>query len=161
LLLAYERDLTQHVRMRDVDELLHRMQIATSYLLHVQRPSGLIDLRNTNYDSGPDTGFAVQLIGTFLEQVRASDSTLFAHLLPALEDLCRRALHCLLTGGFHTPNHRWVVTGALMLGHKRCPEVEVAPVVEAYIAEGIDVDEDGTYLERSVPTHSRGTLVAS
>lgn len=51
----------------------------------------------------PDTGFTVQLIGAFLEQVRASGSNLFANLLPALEDLCRRALHGLLTGGLHTP----------------------------------------------------------
>lgn len=157
LLLAYERDLTQHVNIRDIDELLHRMQLATGYLLRVQRPSGLIDLRSTNYDSGPDTGFAVQLIGAFLEQVRASGSTLFASLLPALEDFCRKALHGLLTGGFHTPNHRWVVTGALMLGHKLFPEVEVASVVEAYIVEGIDIDEDGTYLERSIAVYDAVT----
>jgi hypothetical protein len=97
------------------------------------------------------------LIGAFLEQVRAYGSNLFANLLPVLEDFCRRALYGLLTGGFHTPNHRWVVTGALMLGHKLFPDIEVASVVEAYIAEGIDIDEDGTYLERSIAVYDAVT----
>src|SRR5690606_4685800 len=43
------------------DDLLHRMSIALDYMQRAQRPSGLIDLRSTNYDSSPDTGFVVEL----------------------------------------------------------------------------------------------------
>jgi len=52
--------------------LLERLESAVDYLLRVQRPSGLIDLRNTNYESGPDTAFALQLICAFIERARST-----------------------------------------------------------------------------------------
>lgn len=41
--------------------LLARAIPVAEYLLRAQHPSGLIDLLDCNYDSSPDTGFAVQL----------------------------------------------------------------------------------------------------
>ena len=48
-------------------DILKHMNAAANYLLTAQRETGLIDLRNVNYDSAPDTGFAVQLLCAFYE----------------------------------------------------------------------------------------------
>jgi hypothetical protein len=56
----------------------------------------------------------------------------------------------LLTGGFHTPNHRWVITSALVYAHALFPDLEVAATVEAYLAETFDIDADGAFIERSI-----------
>jgi hypothetical protein len=94
----------------DAAALLDRATLATDYLLRAQRSSGLIDLLSTNYDSGPDTGFAVQALCTVLELGRplAGESAAWAGLLARIEQFVRRAaVGMLRDGGFHTPNHRW------------------------------------------------------
>ena len=55
-----------HVLGLDPAELLARALLAAKCLLRVQRPSGLIDLRDCNYDSSPDTGLAVQMLCTLV-----------------------------------------------------------------------------------------------
>ena len=44
---------------------------------------------------------------------------------------------------------RWVACGALSIAHNVLPDLDVAPVLQAYLAEGIDVDPDGAYTEHS------------
>src|SRR5690242_6555804 len=44
------------------DLLAQRALLALGYLERVQRPSGLTDLRDCNYDSSPDAGFILQAI---------------------------------------------------------------------------------------------------
>ncbi|MGC4043657.1 MAG: hypothetical protein QM758_07605 [Armatimonas sp.] len=62
-----------------------------------------------------------------------------------------RMLTGMLTGGFHTPNHRWVICGALALCEQLFPERagEIDAAIRTYRAEGIDMDADGAYIERS------------
>jgi hypothetical protein len=135
--------------------LLHRMQIAADYLLRAQRSTGLIDLLSTNYDSSPDTGFAVQLLCALTELGR--DHDLLTPVLSTVETFVRRAVPGMLAGGFHTPNHRWVIVGALAQAAALFPDLDVRAVVEAYTAEGFDVDAEGTYLERSVGVYDAVT----
>ena len=136
-------------------ELLERMSAAADYLLRVQRDTGLIDLRNVNYDSAPDTGFAVQLLCAFYDL--AQDDEVFEALLPKLETFLRRAAPGLLAGGFHTPNHRWVIVAALAQTAALFPDIDVKDTVRAYLDEGFDVDEEGTYLERSIGVYDAVT----
>src|SRR5687768_649909 len=46
----------------DAATLAARALLALDYLERVQRPSGLTDLRDCNYDSSPDAGFILQAI---------------------------------------------------------------------------------------------------
>ena len=132
-------------------DLLTRATIAIEYLLRVQRPSGLIDLRDCNYDSSPDTGFAVQTLCALIELGRhlAQREAEFATFLDKVERFVRRAVPGMLTGGFHTPNHRWVIASALAQAGALFPDLPVKPTIEAYLAEGFDIDADGAYIERS------------
>ena len=136
-----------------VDESrLARATQAADFMLRAQRPSGNIDLLTVNYDSAPDTGFVVQQLCAVLElaRIRGVDSPAWRALLDRLEQFVRRAVAGMLTGGFHTPNHRWVIASALVQAHALFPDLDVAATVDAYLAEGIDVDAEGLFIERSI-----------
>ncbi|MCK6578764.1 MAG: hypothetical protein L6Q98_11720 [Anaerolineae bacterium] len=136
--------------------LLKRMNLAADYLLRVQRRSGLIDLRNTNYESGPDTAFALQLICAFIET--AGETPALAGVVDKLARFARRAVGGVLESGFHTPNHRWVIVGALALARAVLTDIpDPAPVIDAYLAEGLDIDDEGAYLERSIGVYDAVT----
>ena len=137
------------------DELLERMTIAADYLLSVQRETGLIDLRNVNYDSAPDTGFAIQLLAALYELSQGYDA--FSTVLERLERFIRRAAPGLMTGGFHTPNHRWVIVAALAQTTTLFPDIDTTECIRSYLNEGFDVDEEGTYLERSIGVYDAVT----
>lgn len=137
---------------KDDADLSARMDAAADYLLRCQRPSGNIDLPNVNIDSAPDTGFTVQQLCTIFELTRR-DSRERAGWLPVLEKLerfIRRAVEGMKIGGFHTPNHRWVICSALTQAKAIFPDLDVAAVVESYLAEGYDIDAEGAFIERSV-----------
>lgn len=129
-------------------DLIHRMLIALDYMHRAQRPSGLLDLRSTNYDSSPDTGFVVEQLCALTSI--ASGSALLVEPLKQIESFIRRAVPGMLVGGFHTPNHRWVIVSALSQAGTLFDGLEVDDVIKSYIAEGFDADEEGAYIERSV-----------
>jgi len=134
--------------------LAERFVAAAGFVLRSQRPSGRLDLKACNIDSGPDTGFAVQIACALLELDRGSRDADAERRLPAagvraLRQFIERAVPGLVAGGFHTPNHRWVVASALAQAGALFPRLAARSVVEAYLAEGIDIDTDGFYIERS------------
>ena len=132
-------------------KLLHRARLAGEYLLRVQSQNGLIDLLSCNYNSSPDSGFAVQRLGVGMilaEQLPSPDNELLA-VLQLARDFVLKSAKGLISGGFHTPNHRWMISSALALAGHFHPALDVAPTIQAYLAEGIDVDPDGAYTEHS------------
>ena len=132
--------------------LLRQATLAIDYLLRAQRPSGLIDLLSCNYDSSPDAGFAVQRLCPLIELGRpmAGHDPAWAAFLEKVETFVQRAVPGILNGGFHTPNHRWVIASALAYAHSLYPDLEVHSVIESYLAEGFDVDAEGAFIEHSV-----------
>ncbi len=60
-----------------------------------------------------------------------------------------RALPALVAGGLHTPNHRWELSAALTRAAALLGEQPAADRVEQWLAEGVDLDADGLYSERS------------
>jgi len=137
-------------------ELLAQADLAAAYLLQARRSSGLIDLISVNIDSSPDTGFAVQELASVLRLARERTVTApgWPGLLAKIETFVREAVPGLLTGGFHTPNHRWVMVSALVMARALFPDLDatgaVSQVVERYLAETIDIDAEGLFIERSV-----------
>jgi hypothetical protein len=123
---------------------------AIDYLESVQRVSGLTDLRDCNYDSSPDAGFILQAICPPLLQAR--ETTLSAEwrdLAERFEAFARRMTEGARVGGFHTPNHRWVISAGLALADQLFPDIPVRETIDAYLAEGIDLDAEGFYIEHS------------
>ncbi|MEZ0491932.1 hypothetical protein AB2L28_06740 [Kineococcus sp. TBRC 1896] len=115
-------------------------------LAAAQTPSGLFD--STNLASPPDTAFTVNDLCLTAEL--AGREPALADLAAGLRAVAGRTLPPLLTGGVHTPNHRWELSSALArLGALLGAPEAVRGRVEEWLAEGVDLQEDGMYSERS------------
>jgi hypothetical protein len=138
-------------------EILERVLLAAAYARRVRRPSGCFDLLITNFDSAPDTGFVVQRLAPVVRLARRQaqrGNEGAGQIAAALGELISTAAAGMAAGGFHTPNHRWVLTAALAQAWDLFPELEVMDVIEAYLGEGIDINADGEYIERSTGVYN-------
>ncbi|MBI1389033.1 MAG: hypothetical protein GC154_11350 [bacterium] len=135
---------------RDV-ETLNRIQLAAKHLQRVQSPDGFIDLLTTNFNSPPDTGFVIHHAASAARLARmAGDHDIES----ALEPFLRLAAEGLRKGGVHTPNHRWVVSSALAQLNELYPDEGNLKRIDEWLSEGIDVDEDGQFTEKSTTIYN-------
>ena len=143
----------------DMEQILSSTNLAADHMLKAQRPSGNVDLWSVNYDSAPDTAFTVQNLCHIFElrNVRNITSPHWDSLLEKLETFIRRGVAGMTHSGFHTPNHRWVMVSAMVQAKTLFPDLDVEAAVKAYLDEGIDVDEEGAFIERSVGVYDAVT----
>ncbi len=132
------------------DEAYHAADLLFTFLYNNLRPSGVIDLHLANYYSAPDTSFTnIGLCKTYNfikdRKTDARGEELKKRLYEALSKLADG----IFTGGFHTPNHRWVESAALSLAMNITGKKEYLTRINAFLNEGIDCNEDGEYAERS------------
>jgi len=131
-------------------EVLKRILLAAAFQKRCQRPSGFIDIPQTNFDSPPDTGFVLQLLGALSKILSLSPEVAgVGEIEQALRPYLISSARAVARGGFHTPNHRWVVSSGLSQVHELHPDPQFAAMIEAYLAEDIDLNDDGEYSERS------------
>ncbi len=139
--------------------LVDRIERAAAWGRRRRTPAGRFDLLVTNFDSSPDTGFTVQGLAPVVRAARqaagAGDNGA-ERIAESLGELIRTAAPGMVSGGFHTPNHRWVLVSALSMACELFPDLadEVMPTVEAYLAETIDVNADGEFIERSTSVYN-------
>jgi hypothetical protein len=146
LAYAYALEESRHY---GCDEILSRILAGAAFGRHIRRDSGCFDLLPTNFDSSPDTGFMVKALAPAVRAVRSMKGSGAEEVENALGDIIRAAVPGMVSGGFHTPNHRWVLVAALSQALTLYPDLEGMHVVEQYLAETIDVNEDGEFIERS------------
>ncbi|MBT5831104.1 MAG: hypothetical protein HOH77_13025 [Candidatus Latescibacteria bacterium] len=136
------------------EEILARILAGTQFGRQARRESGCYDLITTNFDSSPDTGFMVKAIGPIIRAARKVDTDGSRQVAESLGEIVQTALPGMVAGGFHTPNHRWVLVGALSLALELFPESDGMDMVEKYLAETIDINADGEYIERSAGVYN-------
>jgi hypothetical protein len=129
------------------------MEIASRFLLDVQHPDGTID--SGNLESPPDTGFVVEAVCPVLAVLRKTDSSLTQKIKDQLGKFILAAGEALTTGGVHTPNHRWVICSALAQTNALFPANKYVNRIDDWLGEGIYIDSDGQYPERSTGIYSR------
>lgn len=137
---------------RGIAAPLDRAEAALAALRRLQRPTGLIDLPKVDYDSPPDTAFMVQAACPVLSLARRralEGDEAGLRISAALEPFVRSAATGIVGRGFRTPNHRWVVCSALAWSMTLLPDLDALPYVESILAEGIDINAEGVYSERS------------
>lgn len=134
--------------------LLEAARLYAEHLLREQHEDGTIDLKATNFHDATCVGFAVQVLAYTLRLMRASapgaDPAGEAALAERILAFLRRGAEGMLSGGFHTPNHRWVMASALSLLYRTLGDDRCLREAQLYLGEGIDCTEDGEYTERSV-----------
>ena len=135
-------------------ELVEPMHQAVRYLLNVQHEDGTIDLFATNFHSTPDTAFVLETLCAALTILRHDAWPTHEALATDLGQFIVRAGEALVTGGVHTPNHRWVVSAALARVNALFPNPKYVARIDQWLAEKIDVDPDGQYTEKSTGTYS-------
>ncbi len=135
--------------------LLDKAIQATQCLLKMQHPDGTIDLLSTNFHSPPDTAFSVEklCVAYALLQKNNADNR-YTNLMKPLETFLKRCGESLIVGGIHTPNHRWVVSGALAKLYQIWPDPRYKARAEEWLQEHIDLDPDGQYTEKSAGIYS-------
>ena len=151
LACAFASPTSQHYRS---PRLREAMLLASQALLDLQHEDGTIDLAVTNFRSPPDTAFVTENVAPAYEILRSDSGSDAAPILERLERFLRHVGDALATGGVHTPNHRWVVCAALAVLHDLFPDSRYPARIEQWLAEGIDLDPDGQYTERSTTIYS-------
>lgn len=129
--------------------LLPWMEKGVDCLLADQLESGCISLLNCNIDSPPDTAFQTHGISIIYHVLKRSGLEEVMPFVHGTRLFLERAKPCLLQGGIHTPNHRWVMCGALANMYEIFGDEAFRKRAEQYLLEGMDITEYGEWTERS------------
>ena len=136
---------SEYYKSKIVTEKLNQF---ADILLKEQYADGTLDAGG-NRQSPPDTAFILEYICPAAAILKADKKQDTAALRDKLKKFILNAGKAMVTGGVHTPNHRWVVCVALASINDLYPDPAYVQRIEEWLAEGIDCNEDGHYSERS------------
>jgi len=134
-------------------ELVDPMLEVTMELKNRQNPNGTFDFGNLQ--SPPDSGFMVEQFFRTQALLIKDGSTNTAELRERLKEVMLNTTEALVTGGVHTPNHRWAICAALAGIHSIYPDHRYVSRIDDWLGEGIGQDSDGQHPERS-PNYDSG-----
>jgi len=135
------------------DAILAALDRNADQLLAEQHADGSID--SGNLYSPPDTSFVTQTVAMALSVLRRAHQPQLAPLQAKLEKFLLAAGEALVTGGIHTPNHRWVLCSALAQLNSLFPSAKYVNRIDDWLDEGVYCDADGQFAERSTGIYSR------
>ena len=131
------------------EDLLKRMNWNMDFLLRFQLKSGLVSLMDCNIESPPDTAFIINNLAIchyFIKKVNMDELYELDEKIITFLDKTQNGM---ITGGFHTPNHRWVMSCALVFLYDIFGNEQLKNRALEYLDEGIDNNVDGEWTERS------------
>lgn len=152
LVAAYCAPESSYFKSRDLIPLL---ESASQIFVAAQNKDGTLDAGNLA--SPPDTAFVVEGLAAALAVLRQMGDPALAQAQQTLTNFLLAAGEALITGGVHTPNHRWVVCSALARINSLFPATKYVNRIDDWLGEGIYIDADGQFEERSVGIYSRVT----
>lgn len=128
--------------------LAEKLDQLMDMLLKNQYPDGTLDAGG-NRQSPPDTAFILEYICPAAAVLNLEKQKDLEGVGNKMKTFIVNAGEAMVTGGVHTPNHRWVVSAALANIYSLYPDAKYVRRIGQWLAEGIYVDADGHYSERS------------
>ncbi|WP_242120679.1 hypothetical protein [Aestuariivivens sediminicola] len=125
-----------------------RIDQSLDAMLRVQYDNGTLDAGG-NRQSPPDTGFILEYMCASAAVLRSSKNKELQVLEDKFKTFILNAGEAMVTGGVHTPNHRWVVSAALANINALYPHPKYIQRIDQWLAEGVYLNADGHYSERS------------
>ncbi len=152
-IIAYYLEDSPHYRN---DELLERAYRAYSRYEAFLHEDGSADLLCTNFHDPSQTAFHIQNFFQSIELLARlnTHTEIEDKLFEKIKSILRKTGHAMATLGFHTPNHRWVISSALAVAYRYTGEQEFLDAINGFLMEGIDCDEYGEYTERSTGSYN-------
>lgn len=151
LIAAYVSPESEH---HHADKIKKALEWSMDFLLKVQHEDGSIDLLTTNFNSPPDLAFGVEPLALALTILKQKEPDKLPDFQKKARQFLEKGGNSLTIGGIHTPNHRWVVCRALARIHSLFPDPKYLRRIHQWFGEGIDIDPDGQYTERSSAGYS-------
>lgn len=139
--------LTEGSRWHGDRRLLTAAGEQVTALLAMQGEDGLFG--GDNLSSPPDSSFTVNDLCVTTGLIGRAGRPELDGPRGGLARILRAITPALLTGGVHTPNHRWEVCAALARLHRVAPDPRLPARIDQWLAEGVDIQPDGMYSERS------------
>lgn len=135
---------------------LKRVLIGLDYAERYQRPDGTFDYLDCNFCSAPDTAFCIKrLLPSYRYLQKHHDTKENQEVYEKMGAIIYKSADGIAAGGFHTPNHRWVIASVLMTCGNIFSEEKYKAKAQQYLNEGIDCNEYGEYAERSSGNYNR------
>lgn len=128
-------------------KLIPKLDLLVKFLLQSQAADGTVNAGNL--ESPPDTAFVVEILGAAASILIEDNSAGAAAVRSQIKEMLTKAGNALVTGGVHTPNHRWVICAALAQLHAIYPNKKYTDRIEDWLGEGVFNNADGYYPERS------------
>lgn len=125
-----------------------KLNQAINVLLKEQYADGTLDAGG-NRQSPPDTAFILEYVCPAAALLKRNKESNLTELKGKLKKFILNAGEAMITGGVHTPNHRWVVCAALASINSLYPDDRYIRRIDEWLAEGIYINKDGHYSERS------------
>ncbi|PXY42174.1 hypothetical protein DMB65_02765 [Flavobacterium cheongpyeongense] len=125
-----------------------KLNDAIDVLLKEQYNDGTLDAGG-NRQSPPDTAFILEYICQAASILKNNKQKDLEGLTIKLKKFILNAGEAMVTGGVHTPNHRWVICAALANINSLYPDPRYLQRIDEWLSEGIYMNEDGHYAERS------------
>ncbi|TDH19988.1 hypothetical protein EXU57_22185 [Segetibacter sp. 3557_3] len=127
--------------------LLLPIEKLTQHLLSAQAPDGTVNVGNL--ESPPDTAFIVEIVTPAAFVLQSENGNAVRLIRDNLKAFLVKTGDALTVGGLHTPNHRWVICAALARINALYPNRRYVARIEEWLAEGVFINADGNYPERS------------
>ena len=144
---------SDYYRNPDVLEFLRLLCIGAEDGLHEDGTDDLLisNFHQPEYFHTPNICMAYRMIRDLPDKTEEENE-----IAEQVYRLVERVAQCLLASGFLTPNHRWVHTAALYYAYNtlRKKDERLLHRAKQYLAEKIDIDENGEFSERSAGMYS-------